>query len=106
MPEWRDLREEFGPIVWATVYRILGNLAEAEDGHRDHRGRAENGRPARMGVFQRLYLRHSARQIRADAILAEQAALSLIAVARRASSRRSRTPASERDRTASRRSCR
>jgi len=35
MPEWRDLREEFGPLVWVTVYRIVTNLAEAEDCFQD-----------------------------------------------------------------------
>jgi RNA polymerase sigma-70 factor (ECF subfamily) len=31
MDEWKDVYERYGSLVWATVYRILGNHAEALD---------------------------------------------------------------------------
>jgi RNA polymerase sigma-70 factor (ECF subfamily) len=31
MPDWQQVREQYGPLVWATVYRILANHAEASD---------------------------------------------------------------------------
>ena len=35
MPDWRQLREQYGALVWATVYRILGNQADAADCFQD-----------------------------------------------------------------------
>lgn len=35
MPEGRDLQEEFGPLVWGTIYRIIGDITEAEDCFQD-----------------------------------------------------------------------
>jgi RNA polymerase sigma-70 factor, ECF subfamily len=35
MPDWRQLCEQHGPLVWATVYRILADHAEASDCFQD-----------------------------------------------------------------------
>jgi RNA polymerase sigma factor (sigma-70 family) len=35
MPDWRQLREQYGPLVWTTVYRILADEAEASDCFQD-----------------------------------------------------------------------
>jgi RNA polymerase sigma factor (sigma-70 family) len=35
MPDWHQLREQFGPLVWTTVYRILADDAEAADCFQD-----------------------------------------------------------------------
>jgi RNA polymerase sigma-70 factor, ECF subfamily len=35
MPDWHQLREQFGPLVWTTVYRILADHAEASDCFQD-----------------------------------------------------------------------
>jgi RNA polymerase sigma-70 factor (ECF subfamily) len=35
MPDWRQLREQHGPLVWSTVYRILADHAEASDCFQD-----------------------------------------------------------------------
>ncbi|HUE17306.1 MAG TPA: sigma-70 family RNA polymerase sigma factor [Planctomycetaceae bacterium] len=35
MPDWRQIREQHGPLVWGTVYRILANHAEALDCFQD-----------------------------------------------------------------------
>jgi RNA polymerase sigma-70 factor, ECF subfamily len=31
MPDWPAIVEEFGPLVWRTAYRLLGNHADAAD---------------------------------------------------------------------------
>src|SRR4051812_24150523 len=31
MQDWNQLDEQFGPQIWATAYRILGNHADALD---------------------------------------------------------------------------
>jgi RNA polymerase sigma-70 factor (ECF subfamily) len=35
MPDWQQLREQYGPLVWATAYRILANHSEAADCFQD-----------------------------------------------------------------------
>lgn len=35
MEDWRRIREDHGPLVWSTVYRILGNFADASDCFQD-----------------------------------------------------------------------
>jgi len=35
MPDWQQIREQHGPVVWAAAYRILGNHAEASDCFQD-----------------------------------------------------------------------
>jgi DNA-directed RNA polymerase specialized sigma24 family protein len=35
MSDWQELRERYGPLVWTTVYRVLGNLDEAQDCFQD-----------------------------------------------------------------------
>ena len=50
MDEWNDVYERYGSLVWATVYRILGNHAEALDCCQD--------------VFAELLNRGRARQVR------------------------------------------
>jgi RNA polymerase sigma factor (sigma-70 family) len=35
MPDWHQLREQFGPLVWTTVYRILADHAKASDCFQD-----------------------------------------------------------------------
>jgi RNA polymerase sigma-70 factor (ECF subfamily) len=50
MDEWNDVYERYGSLVWATVYRILGNYTEALDCCQD--------------VFAELLNRTQARQVR------------------------------------------
>jgi RNA polymerase sigma-70 factor (ECF subfamily) len=35
MVEWTEVYERYGSLVWATVYRVLGNHAEALDCYQD-----------------------------------------------------------------------
>jgi RNA polymerase sigma factor (sigma-70 family) len=35
MPDWRQIREQHGTLVWGTVYRILANHSEALDCFQD-----------------------------------------------------------------------
>ena len=35
MANWDDIREQYGAIVWSTVYRILANEADALDCYQD-----------------------------------------------------------------------
>ncbi len=35
MHEWEEIRSRHGPLVWRTVYRILGDYAEALDCYQD-----------------------------------------------------------------------
>ena len=35
MPDWEHVREQFGPLVWATAYRILYDHAETSDCFQD-----------------------------------------------------------------------
>jgi RNA polymerase sigma-70 factor (ECF subfamily) len=35
MADWQQLRQRYGPLVWATAYRILANQADAADCFQD-----------------------------------------------------------------------
>ena len=35
MHDWPQIHERYGPLVWQTVYRILGNHTEAQDCFQD-----------------------------------------------------------------------
>jgi RNA polymerase sigma factor (sigma-70 family) len=35
MPDWQQVREQHGPLVWATAFRILADHAEAADCSQD-----------------------------------------------------------------------
>ena len=50
MDEWDEVYERHGSLVWATVYRVLGNHAEALDCCQD--------------VFAELFDRGRAREVR------------------------------------------
>ncbi|MHC4405024.1 MAG: RNA polymerase sigma factor [Planctomycetota bacterium] len=35
MHDWHEIRKRHGPLVWSTVYRVLGDYSEALDCHQD-----------------------------------------------------------------------
>lgn len=78
MPDWQQLREQFGPLVWTTVYRILADHAEASDCFQD--------------VFAEVFKRASADSVRDWAAflrwLAVRRALSRLRRRRKEASRR------------------